>query len=450
MRVLIVNTSERTGGAAVAANRLMSALNNNGVKAKMLVRDKETDNVNVVDLRCKWWQMWSFLWERWCIFWRLGFKRKHLFEIDIANIGTDITTLREFKEADVIHLHWVNQGFLSLSNIRKIIATGKRVVWTMHDFWPATAICHYPQDCTNYKDGACQSCRLLQGDSALSDSSSRSLSESSSCSSSRKASPTCLSARVWQRKADAYSCGNVTFVTCSRWLKEQVEDSLLLKNNVVTDIPNPIDTRVFCPHNKEEARRALGLPTDKRLILVVSQRVTDPRKGMSYMIDAVETLANEQAKVSERQTNIQRNLRENVGVVILGGHAEDFIDRMTLPVYPLGYVSDPRMIVSVYNAADVFVLPSLEDNLPNTIMEAMACGVPCVGFRVGGIPEMIDHRVNGYVAEYKNAADIAEGIRWVLQDADREELTRNALHKVHTTYSQQAVATKYVEVYNRR
>ena len=151
MRVLIINTSERTGGAAVAANRLMEALNNNGVKAKMLVRDKETDSLTVAGTGGGLRQRWHFLWERWCIFSRLHFSRKHLFEIDIANVGTDVTRTREFIEADVVHLSWINQGMLSLSGIKKILDSGKPVVWTMHDFWPATAICHYPHGCKAYR-----------------------------------------------------------------------------------------------------------------------------------------------------------------------------------------------------------------------------------------------------------------------------------------------------------
>ena len=147
MRVLIVNTSERTGGAAVAANRLMEALNNNGVKAKMLVRDKETNHITVAALPKSWKLHWNFLWERFSIWLSLHLRRTHLFEIDIANTGTDITQLREFQEADIIHLHWINQGMLSLKVIRKILNNGKRVVWTMHDIWPATAICHLTLDC---------------------------------------------------------------------------------------------------------------------------------------------------------------------------------------------------------------------------------------------------------------------------------------------------------------
>lgn len=134
--------------------------------------------------------------------------------------------------------------------------------------------------------------------------------------------------------------------------------------------------------------------------------------------------------------------------MILGGHGEDFENQFSVPVYLLGYIKEEKKMVEVYNAVDVFVLPSLSENLPNTIMEAMACGVPCVGFKVGGIPEMIDHRQNGYVATFKDSVDLAAGIRWVLDEADYEALSHQAMRKVLSTYSQQAVAMKYIEVYN--
>ena len=147
MRVLIINTSERIGGAAIAASRLMESLKNNGIKAKMLVRDKQTDQISVVRLKSNWLQVWKFMWERIVIWSANRFRRYHLFDVDIANTGTDITSLPEFRQADVIHLHWVNQGMLSLKDIRKILTSGKPVVWTMHDMWPCTGICHYAREC---------------------------------------------------------------------------------------------------------------------------------------------------------------------------------------------------------------------------------------------------------------------------------------------------------------
>ena len=148
MRVLIINTSERIGGAAIAASRLMESLKNNGIKAKMLVRDKQTDQISVVRLKSNWLQVWKFMWERIVIWSANRFRRYHLFDVDIANTGTDITSLPEFRQADVIHLHWINQGMLSLNDIRKILTSGKPVVWTMHDMWPCTGICHYARECT--------------------------------------------------------------------------------------------------------------------------------------------------------------------------------------------------------------------------------------------------------------------------------------------------------------
>ena len=408
MRVLIVNTSERTGGAAVAANRLMKALINHGVKAKMLVRDKESDSLTVVGLPKSPMLHWHFLWERLVIFVRSRFSRKHLFEIDLANTGSDITGLPEFKEADVIHLHWINQGMLSLGGIQKILRSGKPVVWTMHDIWPATAICHLTLGCRSFTS-ACKSCRLLSGGSTLTQS-------------------------VWRKKQRLFEDGNIYFVACSHWLEAEAKSSALLKGHKITSIPNPIDTHIYNNRcNKQEVRQQLGLPADKKLVLFVSQRVTNPNKGMDYLIEACRLLKDV----------------PQLGVVILGGHAEEVADQLPFETYPLGYVNDEHRIVDIYNAVDVFVLPSLSENLPNTIMEAMACGVPCVGFRVGGIPEEIDHKQNGYVADYRSAEDLAWGIRWILTEADYESLSRHAVQKVAQNYSQQSVALKYLDVYQQ-
>lgn len=413
MRVLIVNTSEKTGGAAVAANRLMEALNNNGVKAKMLVADKQTGNITVVELPHPGRHRLHFLWERWCIFWRLHFKRDHLFEIDTAGSGTDITSLPEYKEADVIHLAWINQGMLSLKDINKILEDGKSVVWTMHDMWPATAICHYALSCSNFTTH-CQHCRLLPGGGSKHD----------------------LSYKVWERKAKILGKHAIKFVACSKWLAGEARSSRLLMGQDITAIPNPIDTRVFRPGDQRQARLSMHLPLDKKLILFVSQRVTQTIKGMDYMVEACNKLVESHPE-----------LKEQWGVVVMGGHADEIAGRFQLPVYPLGYVNNTRAIVQAYQAADVFVIPSLSDNLPNTIMEALACGVPCVGFNVGGIPEMIDHQKNGYVAKYRSADDLAAGIYWTLHEADRQQLSREAVNKVERNYSQQNVAVKYIEVY---
>lgn len=413
MRILIVNTSEQTGGAAVASNRLLKALNKMGVEAKMLVREKETDNANVIKLHKHYLQKIYFLFERLCIFFNLHFRKKHLFEIDIANSGNDITSLSVFKKSDVIHLAWINQGMLSLNSIKKIITSDKAVVWTMHDLWPATSICHYPKRCKRY-ESSCQHCPILPDNGSEKD----------------------LSAKIWAKKNKMYNSGHIYFVTCSKWLCKEAKHSSLLKEHTIQSIPNPIDTHFFKPLDKHEARKKLNLPNDKNIILFVSQRVTDNRKGMDLFIEAINYIAKEYPEI-----------KKNSCIAILGGHAEEIANLLSLPTYPLGYVSDKENIRDVYNAANVFVLPTREDNLPNTIMEAMACGVPCVSFKVGGIPEMIDHLHNGYVAKEHNPQDLAQGIKWVLNNANYTQLSTAAIEKVIHTYSERNVAEQYINLY---
>ena len=420
MKVMIVNTSFGAGGAAVAARRLVDALCKNGAEVSMLVRDGVVGNASercnggskVHVLPCRWMASWHFLWERLVLFVRLGFRREHLFDIDAGISGTDITRLRAFREADVIHLHWVNQGMLSMAGLRKILRSGKPVVWTMHDAWPSTAICHLTLGCRQFTR-QCRQCKYLGRQSAW-------------------------LARVWRRKQRLFSEGDITFVACSRWLEGEAKASALLRGQQIVNIPNCIDTRLYRPGDQQEARREEGLPQDRRLVLFVCQRVTNAYKGMDYLIEACRQLASEHPA-----------MKDEVSVVLLGSHADEVASALPFPAIAMGYVSDEQRMVRLYRSADVFVLPSLSENLPNTIMEAMACGVPCLGFRVGGIPEEIDHQRTGYVARYRDVADLAHGLRWLLYEADSKSLARECVRKVEQCYSQAAVAVQYTEVYQQ-
>ena len=415
MRVLIINTSERMGGAAIAAHRLMDALRNNGIQAKMLVRDKQTDRVTVIGLKKSLWQIWRFVWERILIWKANHFKKHNLFAVDIANTGTDITVLPEFKQAEIIHLHWINQGMLSLKDLRKILLSGKPVIWTMHDMWPCTGICHHARECDKYHQ-ECQCCPYIYKGGGKKD----------------------ISYQVFKTKQELYKLAPITFITCSQWLKERASQSALLTNHSVINIPNPINTGLFKPRNKQEARERRALPTDKKLILFGSAKITDKRKGIDYFIESCKILAGKYPEVVKEW-----------GVVVYGKESEQLKPLVPFEVYPLNYISSEKELVDVYNAVDLFVTPSLEENLPNTIMEAMACGIPCVGFNVGGIPEMIDHLHNGYVADYKSAEDFANGIHWALSEGEYPSLSEAACRKVVTSYSESAIAKKYIEVYNK-
>ena len=413
MRVLIVNTSERTGGAAIAASRLKDALIDNGVKAKMLVRTKESDNVSVAQLRQTPMLRFNFLWERGRIWLANGLSRDHLFDIDTATRGSDITWLPEFKEADVIHLHWVNQGMLSLSVLRKILASGKPVVWTMHDMWPFTGICHYAHDCQRYV-GGCHDCPLL-----------------------KKPGEKDLSWQVFHRKEETYKPGKMAFVACSRWLADQARQSRLLRGTRVTDIPNPISTSLFKPRDKEKVREACRLPQDKKLILFSAFRTTSPIKGLNYFAEA--------CKLYDRR---HPEMREQIAIVAVGRDAEQLQGMFTYPVYPMGYVSDEHRMADIYNACDAFLMPSLQDNLPNTIVEAMASGLPCIATAVGGIPQMIHHLENGYLAEPRQADDLCRGLEWLFT-CNYSMVSKAARSFAVNEYSEHNVAMRYIEIYNQ-
>ena len=411
MRVLIVNTAERTGGAAIAANRLLHALNHNGVEARMLVRDRKTDAPEVVNIPQSWRLKSKFLWERGVIWLNNGMSKRNLFQVDIANAGTDITVMPDFQWADVIHLHWVNQGFLSLRDLEHILASGKPVVVTMHDQWYFTGICHYSSDCDKYKM-QCEQCPMVKGRGGD------------------------LAQRVFDRKRAMYEGSNITFVGCSRWMADLARQSALTQGHTVSNIPNAIDTDVFKPMDKQEARRRHNLPADKKLLLFGAQRITDKRKGFDFLVEACE-------HISMHHPTLPSQLE----VVVLGGDAQSVKEAFPLPVHTVNYLSNEAEIAALYNTVDLFVTPSLQDNLPNTIVEAMSCGTPCVGFNVGGIPEMITHKQDGYVADYCDSLDFAQGISWCLKEGRLPALREAARTTALATYAESAVAHRYQEIY---
>ena len=414
MKLVVLSTFERAGGAAIAANRLMKSLIDNDIKVKTLTLNKQTNDKNVISIQSSFIKQWivrsKFLCERWVIFVYNHFNRENLFNVSIANTGFDVSKHPLIKEADIIHIHWINQGFLSLRGLRKLFEMGKPVFWTMHDMWACTGICHYARECNNYQT-SCHNCFYLN-----------------------KPGPNDLSNQFFRRKKKSFITEKITFITCSNWLKNNAEKSALLAGRKIFTIPNPIDTLLFHPINKSICREKYNLPNDKQLILFGAVKISDERKGIHYLIKAIELLSQ----------NSQANKLE---LIIFGKTNMDLSDIFALKVNYLNFLSNEEDIVALYNAADVYVTPSLEDNLPNKIMESMACGVPCCGFNVGGIPEMIDHKSNGYVVEYKSAKDLAHGIYWTLFEADYEQLSHKARQKVLDCYSEEIIAKQYIELY---
>lgn len=387
MKVLLVSTSDQAGGGAIAAYRLMEALNNNGVKARMLVRDKQSSSVTVVQTGNKIPKVL----ERLHI---MSYLKGKLWQADTAGFGIDITGTEEYREADIIHLHWINQGMVSLFCLERMIKDGKKIVWTLHDEWPYLGICHYRGDC---QETDCRNCPLLPGS---------------------------IAHRLYQRKQELYRKGNITFVGCSQWITDRAKQAM--PDAQVVHINNCIPHNIFRHIDQQEARKKLGLPLENKIILFCSQNINDERKGYTYLQQALE-----QFKI-QNSPSPSGEMERGFTTVCIGKGGR--------------YINSPEEMAMMYAAADVFVTPSLQDNLPNTIAEAMSCGTPCVGFNVGGIPEMIDHLQNGYVAGYKDVTDLAEGIQYVLTHDMREA----ALHKAASAYGESHIAQKYINVYESR
>jgi glycosyltransferase involved in cell wall biosynthesis len=414
MKILLVNKSDKTGGAAVACKRLHTALCKANVNVKFIVEEKSSSDENIIDLSPnnlrKKLNFIRFVTER-IYFLPFEHSKDERFAFSPAFAGQNIHKHPAFINSDIIHLHWFNQGFLSLNSLKNIVNSGKPIVWTLHDMWAFTGGCHYTGDCTNYRQN-CGNCPLLKNPKEKD-----------------------LSYRILEKKKEIFKNSNITFVTCSKWLKDKVKHSSLFKNFNIIDIPNPINTREFYPTDKIKIRKILKLPSNKKLVLFAAANISDKRKGLKYLINALKIYHSE-------------NPKQDLEIVTFGKSNNQSFKNIPYKVHHLGILTKTKDIANAYNAADVFILPSLEDNLPNTIMEALACGTPVLAFQTGGIPEMIEHKKNGYISEYKSVEDLKNGINFILNHPQREILSQNALEKVSAEYSEKVVAQKYIEVYN--
>jgi len=317
------------------------------------------------------------------------------------------------KNADIIHLHWINHGFLSPKFLAQLDELEKPIVWTFHDSNAFTGGCHVRYSCEHFHK-ECGFCPLLKN--------------------SHKDD---ISHKTWVRKKNAYSELNCHIVAPSRWMAQSVKFSSLMGFREVSVIPNTIETQVFKPYKKDEAKRMLKIAPEKFVLMSgFMPSKNDKHKGTSYLIEAL-------ADLSTRPGVI----KEDIELVIFGNK-----DQANMPDFPfkttfLGTISNDEHLAKCYSAADVFITPSLEDNLPNTVMEALACATPVVAFNTGGIPDMVKHLENGYIAEYQNAEDLATGIEWLYQDENAPEIQKEARKSILMHFSEAVIAEKHLNLY---
>jgi glycosyltransferase involved in cell wall biosynthesis len=397
MNVVLLNTYAH-GGAGVACRRLHRALQQaGGVQTATLVTAGHGPR-------------WPFYAER-LSFLPYERDRSVRFSFSLANFGQRLANHPAIRAADVVHLHWINQGFLSLDGLHEVAALGKPVVWTLHDMWPFTGGCHYSRGCTHFRQ-RCGECPYL-----------------------RRPAPGDLSHRIWEKKARLFP-RDLYVVPCSEWLACLARESGLFRDHRVRAVPNPIDTQLFEPLSvsaRTAWREEHGVAPGARVLLFAAMNVQETRKGFHHLVAALDRYKAQAGGPA-------------VECVVLGKADPAALAALPYPVHALGLVRETERLVAAYAAADAFVIPSLEDNLPNTVMEALACGTPVLGFETGGIPEMIEHRENGYLAPAGSADALATGMSWLFA-ADPEPLRRAARAKAERAYSEKVVAQRYIDVY---
>lgn len=412
MKVLFVNTSENTGGAAVAANRLMEALMAEGISSEMLVMHKSSDKPYVIVAGSRLRRIWTFLFERIIIWINNIFSRKNLFKVSIANSGINITSLPEFQSADIIHLHWINQGMLSLNEIKRIIKSGKPIVWTMHDMWECTSICHHAYECEKFKH-QCSECQYL-----------------------RLPCKKDLSFRIFNKKLDILRNSGIHFVSVSSWLKRQAEQSALLKGSKISVIPNTLSVNDFQIYDKSESRKHLSLPENSYIILFGAAKIDDPIKGFNILIDSLGFLIKKKPEMKPR-----------LHLVLFGKiKKQELLTQIPISYTYIGNISNTKELSRLYSAANVTVSASYYETFGQTLIEAQACGCIPVSFGNSGQSDIIEHLKNGYLAKYLSAEDLAEGIIWAIDN--REYITQGFLRdSVKDKYGISTVAEAYSRLY---
>ena len=418
MKVLLVNASDSKGGAAIVARRLLHALNaQNGVQAKMLVAEKSTDDADVIALPKHWWLKKAL--DRFVVWVANGFSKKGLWLTDGGFFGNDITKRKEFHEADVIHLHWVNQGFLGTKDIEKVLRSGKKIVWTMHDMWVSTAICHYAGECEKYKTTGCAHCpQLLRPQKET------------------------LSERTWQKKLSYYKDANLHLVPCSSWMGGHAKSSLLTKHLPVTVIPNS-----FSPTKRPTPALQRPTPTlpvrEGETIRTATPSLTG-RAGVGLLVAFSAARIDTEIKGFDDFLAALQHLkhRKDVEIILVGGiNDESLLQQIPLPYRYLGYQKD---MLSVYASVDCVVNSSRYETLPTTIVEAQAVGTTPVAYRQSGATDLIIDGETGYFAEYRNAESLAAAIEKAIDHPiDPVKLKQHVVD----SYSPDVIAKRHLEIY---
>jgi len=409
MKILMLSTFDTRGGAAIAARRLHTGLRSIGVDSRMLVQEKASDDPFVIEPATPLRRALTAFRPMLDSLPLRMYPERQRITFTPARLPDRLDRKITKLSPAIVHLHWVAAGFLRIETLVKL---NRPLVWTLHDSWAFTGGCHYPFDCTRYcRD--CGACPIL-GSSRERD----------------------LTRRIWSRKQKAWEGLNLTVITPSRWLADCARASSLFRETRVEVIPNGLDMDRFYPIEQGTARDILSLPRDRKLILFGgAQASSDPRKGFQHLTEALQKLSG-------------TGWAEKADVLVFGSSEPQNDPNLGMKAHFTGHIHDDVTLSLLYSAADVFVAPSIQDNLPNTVMEAAACGTPTVAFDVGGLPDLVEHGRTGYLAQPFETDDLAKGIALLLaNDEKRQEMAEAARYKVVSEFALERIAHRHAELY---
>ena len=427
LRILHLNASS-SGGAFVAAQRLNDALNGlDGVSSEHWVFDGGEGDFH----------LWANTWikKKWAFglhalekldFLRFEADKSIRFAFSHGRTGVNVSNWQAVKDADIIHLHWINKGFVSLNGLEDLLGLGKKIVWTCHDMWPFTGGCYHPRGCDNFTR-ECGNCQYM-----------------------KQPSQSDLSSQVFQSKKSVFSKagGRLQFVTPSAWLKNQADKSGIVKDLIgigdagvmpeIKVIPNPIDTDYFKPLDLKLVNSPENAPF---VLMFAAANLGNPAKGFAEFRSICNGL-------------VELGFNDIMALVVGENRLPNGDLGLNCPVTELGFISDAKQMRDAYWQADVYVTTSHEENLPTTIMESLSCGVPVAAFAVGGIPEMIspsgDHQT-GWLAEKLDVKSLIQGIAsYIEMEASKrvklQEASRNA---AVVNYGSVSIAQRYLSLYRK-
>lgn len=427
IKPLIISWSD-IGGAGIAARRIHQALRRNDIQSTMLVMIKKSEDPSIIQIpaTCAGTTDTSFSDNDTTSFRVIQNQRrwqniKRIYpnhETDMryfSDVFSDIELhfCKEVQDAEVINIHWV-AGMINYDDLPFAFAD-KPIFWTLHDMNPFTGGCHYNNDCMNYLT-KCGKCPQLGSEDEQD-----------------------ITRNSFLTKERAIRNLDLNIITPSYWLGGCSQNSNMLGNFPHHVVHNCLPLETFKPLPQAVIREKYKLHKDTFIVLAGTVSFQDKRKGFKYLLQALHKL-----RISD--------LTKPITLVLYGlleGDPPDLPNGINL--LSLGYISDTEKMVEAYNLADVFTIPSLEDNLPNVVIEAMACGTPVIGFRTGGIPDMIRHKKNGYLVEQKDIDGLVEGIKWVLsQDQEKRGKTREYCRQwVLETFSEKVIAEQYFKLFEQ-